>query len=178
VCLSSPSAFLPRVQHSGKIVFPECPIFGTRGSTWHSGNFASPVVIEMLNEFAQQPAIFFPQEPNSKGTLRRLICGQQLVHACTYVPQTPTNQCICMRNVYIAKHLRRWVISERHFSLLGLLGPFYRFLFTTSFSWQEKRAHFLIMFFPTSYSTNNDAAIAFLPSHTQKELGVILPRCS
>jgi hypothetical protein len=42
--LSSPSAFLPRVQHSGKIVFPECPIFGTRGSTWHSGNFASPVV--------------------------------------------------------------------------------------------------------------------------------------
>jgi hypothetical protein len=73
-----------------------------------------------------------------------------------------------MRNVYIAKHLRRWVISERHFSLLGLLGPFYRFLFTTSFSWQEKRAHFLIMFFPTSYSTNNDAAIAFLPSHTKR----------
>jgi hypothetical protein len=33
------------VQHSGKIVFPECPIFGTRGSTWHSGNIASPVVI-------------------------------------------------------------------------------------------------------------------------------------
>jgi hypothetical protein len=108
-------------------------------------------------------------------TLRRLICGQQLVHACTYVPHQPMH---CMRNVYIAKHLRRWVISERHFSLLGLLGPFYRFLFTTSFSWQEKRAHFLIMFFPTSYSTNNDAAIAFLPSHTQKELGVILPRCS
>jgi hypothetical protein len=35
------------VQHSGKIVFPECPIFGTRGSTWHSGNIASPVVISM-----------------------------------------------------------------------------------------------------------------------------------
>ena len=42
--LSSPSAILPRVQHSGKILFPECPIFGTRGSQRHSGNFASPVV--------------------------------------------------------------------------------------------------------------------------------------
>jgi hypothetical protein len=41
---SSPSAILPRVQHSGKIVFPECPIFGTRGSAWHSGKIASPVV--------------------------------------------------------------------------------------------------------------------------------------
>jgi hypothetical protein len=41
---SSPSAFLPRVQHSGKIGFPECPIFGTRGRLWHSGNFGSPVV--------------------------------------------------------------------------------------------------------------------------------------
>jgi hypothetical protein len=36
VCLSSPSAILPRVQDSGKIVFPQCPIFGTRGSMWHS----------------------------------------------------------------------------------------------------------------------------------------------
>ena len=42
--LSSPSAILPRVQHSAKILFPECPIFGTRGSQRHSGNFASPVV--------------------------------------------------------------------------------------------------------------------------------------
>ena len=42
--LSSPSAILPRVQHSGKILFPECPIFGTRGSQRHSGNFVSPVV--------------------------------------------------------------------------------------------------------------------------------------
>jgi hypothetical protein len=40
----SPSAILPRVQHSGKIGFPECPIFGTRGSAWHSGKIASPVV--------------------------------------------------------------------------------------------------------------------------------------
>jgi hypothetical protein len=38
------------VQHSGKIVFPECPIFGTRGSTWHSGNFASPVVNASFGE--------------------------------------------------------------------------------------------------------------------------------
>jgi hypothetical protein len=37
------------VQHSGKIVFPECPIFGTQGSTWHSGNIASPVVRELVN---------------------------------------------------------------------------------------------------------------------------------
>jgi hypothetical protein len=43
--LSSPSAFLPRVQHSGKSFFPECPIFGTRGSPEHSGNFHSPVVM-------------------------------------------------------------------------------------------------------------------------------------
>jgi hypothetical protein len=62
---SSPSAFLPRVscsfRHSekttfpecnsspsatlGKSGFPECPIFGTRGSDWHSGKIASPVVI-------------------------------------------------------------------------------------------------------------------------------------
>jgi hypothetical protein len=42
--LPSPSAILPRVQHSGKIGFPGCPIFGTRGSMWHSGNLASPVV--------------------------------------------------------------------------------------------------------------------------------------
>jgi hypothetical protein len=34
------------VQHSGKIGFPECPIFSTRGSVWHSGKFASPVVQE------------------------------------------------------------------------------------------------------------------------------------
>jgi hypothetical protein len=40
----SPSAILPRVQHSGKSGFPECPIFGTRGSVWHSGKIASPVV--------------------------------------------------------------------------------------------------------------------------------------
>jgi hypothetical protein len=33
------------VQHSGKSFFPECPIFGTRGSPRHSGNFHSPVVI-------------------------------------------------------------------------------------------------------------------------------------
>ena len=30
--LSSPSAILPRVQHSGKNGFPKCPIFDTRGS--------------------------------------------------------------------------------------------------------------------------------------------------
>jgi hypothetical protein len=42
------------VQHSGKIVFPECPIFGTRGSTWHSGNFASPVVYS-LDDAATDP---------------------------------------------------------------------------------------------------------------------------
>ena len=41
---SSPSAILPRVQHSGKILFSECPICGTRESQRHSGNFASPVV--------------------------------------------------------------------------------------------------------------------------------------
>jgi hypothetical protein len=39
-----PSAILPREQHSGKSGFPECPIFGTRGSAWHSGKIASPVV--------------------------------------------------------------------------------------------------------------------------------------
>jgi hypothetical protein len=43
--LSSPSAILPRVQHSGKNAFPECPIFGSRGSSWHSGNKSSPVVL-------------------------------------------------------------------------------------------------------------------------------------
>jgi hypothetical protein len=42
--LSSPSAILPRVQLSGKSGFPECPIFGTRGSIWHSGNFTCPIV--------------------------------------------------------------------------------------------------------------------------------------
>ena len=47
--LSSPSVILPRVQHSGKIIFPECPIFGTRGSRRHSGNFASPVVAVLRN---------------------------------------------------------------------------------------------------------------------------------
>jgi hypothetical protein len=41
---SSPSAILPRVQHSGKIGFSECPIFGSRGSSRHSGNYSSPVV--------------------------------------------------------------------------------------------------------------------------------------
>jgi hypothetical protein len=41
---SSPRAILPRVQHSGKIAFPECPIFGSRGSSRHSGNYSSPVV--------------------------------------------------------------------------------------------------------------------------------------
>jgi hypothetical protein len=40
-----PECRLPRVLHSGKRGFPECPIFGTRGSIWHSGNSASPVVI-------------------------------------------------------------------------------------------------------------------------------------
>jgi hypothetical protein len=46
--LASPSA---RVRHSGKRLrhylhfFPECPIFGTRGSPEHSGNFHSPVVV-------------------------------------------------------------------------------------------------------------------------------------
>jgi hypothetical protein len=47
--LSSLSAILPRVQHSGKSFFPECPIIGTRESHWHSGNFHSPVVICYLN---------------------------------------------------------------------------------------------------------------------------------
>jgi hypothetical protein len=42
--LSSPSVFLPRVQHSGKIGFPECPIFGTRGRVRYLGNLGSPVV--------------------------------------------------------------------------------------------------------------------------------------
>jgi hypothetical protein len=37
-CNSSPSATL------GEDFFPECPIFGTRGSAWHSGKIASPVV--------------------------------------------------------------------------------------------------------------------------------------
>jgi hypothetical protein len=46
--IPSSSAILHRVQHSGKISFPECPIFGTRGSVWHSGNFASPVVITRM----------------------------------------------------------------------------------------------------------------------------------
>ena len=46
--LSSPSAILPRVQHSGKILFPECPIFCTRGSQRHSENFVSPVVCIVL----------------------------------------------------------------------------------------------------------------------------------
>jgi hypothetical protein len=56
----SPSAGLPRVscsfRHSGKATFPECNtrarlaspsarFFGTRGSAWHSGKIASPVVI-------------------------------------------------------------------------------------------------------------------------------------
>jgi hypothetical protein len=44
--LHSPSAILPRAQHSGMIGFPECPIFRTRGSVWHSGNSASPVVAD------------------------------------------------------------------------------------------------------------------------------------
>jgi hypothetical protein len=42
-CNSSPSATL------GKSFFPDCPIFGTRESPWHSGNFHSPVVICYLN---------------------------------------------------------------------------------------------------------------------------------
>jgi hypothetical protein len=42
--LSSPSVFLPRVQHSGKRLLPQCPIFGTRESNGHSGNVHSPVV--------------------------------------------------------------------------------------------------------------------------------------
>jgi hypothetical protein len=42
--LSSPSAFLPRVQHSGKIGFPECLIFSTRGRVRHWGNLGSPIV--------------------------------------------------------------------------------------------------------------------------------------
>ena len=46
--LSSPSAILPRVQHSRKILFPECSIFGTQGSQRHSGNFVSPVVSALL----------------------------------------------------------------------------------------------------------------------------------
>jgi hypothetical protein len=44
--LSFPSAFLPRVQHSRKISFPKCPIFGTRGRLRHSGNLGSPVVLK------------------------------------------------------------------------------------------------------------------------------------
>jgi hypothetical protein len=51
--IPSPSAILPWVQHSGKIGFPECPIFGTRGSLWHSGNFGSPVVL--LSFFSNWP---------------------------------------------------------------------------------------------------------------------------
>jgi hypothetical protein len=39
---------LPRVLHSGKIAFPECPIFGSRGSSRHSGNYSSPVVLLSL----------------------------------------------------------------------------------------------------------------------------------
>jgi hypothetical protein len=46
---SSPSAFLPRVQYSKKSFFPECPIFGSRGSPRHSGNFRSPVVNTRLH---------------------------------------------------------------------------------------------------------------------------------
>jgi hypothetical protein len=41
---SSQSVILPRVQHSGKIAFPECLIFGSRGSSRHSGNYSSAVV--------------------------------------------------------------------------------------------------------------------------------------
>jgi hypothetical protein len=46
------------VQHSGKIGFPECPIFGTRGSPWHSGKIASPVVIKMIISMAKGTASF------------------------------------------------------------------------------------------------------------------------
>ena len=42
--LSFPRAILSRVEHSGKILFPKWPIFGTRESQRHSGNLASPVV--------------------------------------------------------------------------------------------------------------------------------------
>ena len=42
--LSSLSVIIPRVQHSGKILFPECPIFNTRRSQRHSENFTSPIV--------------------------------------------------------------------------------------------------------------------------------------
>jgi hypothetical protein len=45
MCLTLGEGSLPRVQHSGKNFFPECPIFGTRGSPEHSGNFHSPVVV-------------------------------------------------------------------------------------------------------------------------------------
>jgi hypothetical protein len=79
-----------------------------------------------------------------------------------------------MRNVYIAKHLRLWVISERHFSLLGLLGPFYRFLFTTFFFLGKKRERESS---PFNYVLPHLIAPIMtlpLPSslHTQKELAV------
>jgi hypothetical protein len=64
---SSPSAILPRVQHSGKIVFPECPIFGTRGRTWHSGNIASPVV----KGFTAKYQAIRSADPTARRGLRR-----------------------------------------------------------------------------------------------------------
>jgi hypothetical protein len=68
VCTSSPSAILPRVQHSGKIFFPECPIFGTQGSTWHSGNIASPVVRSRNNKGGPACAMHRPsKQPRAFG---------------------------------------------------------------------------------------------------------------
>jgi hypothetical protein len=65
---SSPSAVLPRVQHSGKIGFPECPIFGTRGSVWHSGKFASLVVIPLCL-LLQVCSIMYPPHPGTRGSV-------------------------------------------------------------------------------------------------------------
>jgi hypothetical protein len=42
--LGTRSAILPRVQHSGEDCLPRVPDFWHSGSTWHSGNIASPVV--------------------------------------------------------------------------------------------------------------------------------------
>jgi serine/threonine protein kinase len=90
------------VQHSGKIVFPECPIFGTRGSTWHSGNIASPVVC--LAACCGHPSIVQIKDVATNEETGELFIVMELVsggatgyagYAPAY-PALPSSICICI----------------------------------------------------------------------------------
>jgi hypothetical protein len=57
-------------------VFPECPIFGTRGSAWHSGKISSPIVVRRPLGFV--PSARMPSRAPAREAVATYDAGNKL----------------------------------------------------------------------------------------------------